>query len=890
MQDAGGGDANQAPGGLGAAAGRMAVPLMTSGQLVVAARHDNLPLQLTTFVGRERALVELGRLLASARLLTLTGPPGVGKTRLALQVAGEARDEFVDGVWLVELAPLADPALVPLAVAETVGVHEETGWPLLTKLTDALRSQQMLLVLDNCEHLIVACAALADTLLRACPHLVIVATSREALGIAGETAWPVPSLTVPVDNQSDGADDLTVMRQSEAAQLFAARAGAALPTFSLTDRNARAISRVCRRLDGIPLALELAAARVRVLSIDQLAARLDDAVVGGIDVGTSDRFRLLTGGSRAASPRQQTLRAAIDWSYALLSERERALLRRLSVFSGGWTLEAAERVCADDTLTTDEVFGLLLDLVDKSMVVAEPEGVEAHYHLLDTLRQYGAERLREADEEAAVRSRHLVWCAALAEDVAPRLHNGEQGRWLGRLEREHDNVRAALAWSLTGESGDATATSERAERGLQLAGALGWFWYLRGYLVEGGRWLGSVLAASPGQPTASRARALALAGLLSENQGDYRQAEALLRECLTLARQVGDAPGVARALTILGLVMRNVGHYQAAIELLGDGLATARACGDHWIEMVSLLWLGSVARYQGDVERATDLLDASLAISRTVGDEIIRLRILSHRGMVAHAQGQQRLATELLEESLTLARRVGSKWGAAVALTDLGIVASAGGDAARATLYCLDALTLFRDLGDRWGIARGLHTLGRLAVATGDVERATRLYVASALLREAIGAPPRLTERPDYERDLADVRARLGEAAFVAARTAGQAMSPEAAIAYALATERPAVTAATGAPSALVAATTAGGTVVDTPSPAQSTVLTRREVDVAALIARGLTNRQIAEQLVISEWTVDSHVRHILTKLDVRSRAQVATWAIKQGLINSRPS
>jgi DNA-binding CsgD family transcriptional regulator len=310
--------------------------------------------------------------------------------------------------------------------------------------------------------------------------------------------------------------------------------------------------------------------------------------------------------------------------------------------------------------------------------------------------------------------------------------------------------------------------------------------------------------------------------------------------------------------------------------------------------MVSLLWLGSVARYQGDGERATELLDASLAISRALGDEIIRLRILSHRGMVAHAEGQPGLATELLEESLTLARRVGSKWGTAVALTDLGIVASARGDAGQATSYCLDALTLLRDLGDRWGIARGLHTLGRLAVAVGDVERAARLYVASALLRESIGAPPRLTERPDYERDLSAARARLGEAAFAAACAAGEAMSPDAAIAYALATERPSGTPRTGAPSSHMASSSAGEPDVagqsGGSSPGQSTGLTRREIEVAALIARGLTNRQIAEQLVISEWTVDTHVRHILNKLAVRSRAQVATWAIRQGLTSSRPS
>ncbi len=843
------------------------------------APSHNLPLQLTTFVGREQALVELGHLLARSRLLTLTGPPGIGKTRLAVHIADEALDGFADGVWLVELASLADPSLVPQVVAEVLGVHEEPGRPLLATLTDAVRSRQLLLVLDNCEHLIVACAALADTLLRTCPHLVVLATSREGLGITGETAWPVTSLAVPADARVATPEDVAALRQSEAVQLFVERARAAVPSFTLTERNVGVVAQICHRLDGIPLALELAAARARVLSIDQLAARLDDAVVGRRDTSTSDRFRLLTGGSRVASPRQQTLRAAIEWSYALLSEQERVLLRRLSVFAGGWTLGAAESVCAGDGLDGDEVFGLLLDLVDKSLVVADPEGVEARYRLLETLRQYGTERLREAGEEAAVRNRHLAWCVMVTEEMARRIDGGEQSVWLGWLEWEHDNFRVALAWSLAESSRDALNAEERAEAGLRLAGALGWFWYLRGYLGEGRRWLGGVLAANAAEPTAPRARALTLAGLLAENQGEYRQAEALLREGLAQARQVDDAPGVARALTVLGLVARNVGQYEEATAFLEDGVEAARGCGERWIEMVSLLWLGSVARYQGNAQRATELLDASLAVSHALGDEIIRLRILSHRGMVAHAQGQDQRATGLLDESLALARRVGSKWGTAVALTDLGIVASAQGDADRATACCVDGLVLFRDLGDRWGIARVLHTLGRLAAAAGDVDRAARLYVASALLREAIGAPPRLAERPDYERDLAAARARLGEAAFTAARAAGQAMSPEAAIEYALAAGRPATNTVTS-PAAETVPVVAG----------PSTVLTRRELEVTALIAQGLTNRSIAEQLVISEWTVDSHVRHILAKLDFRSRAQVATWVIEQGLATLDPS
>jgi non-specific serine/threonine protein kinase len=341
-----------------------------------APRH-NLPLQLTSFVGREQALAEVGRLLATTRLLTLTGAPGVGKTRLALQLAGEGREAYADGVWLVELAPLADPALVPQAVATAVGVREQPGRRLVDTLADAVRGQELLLVLDNCEHLVEACATLADRLLRAGPRLRVLATSREALGIAGETTWWVAPLALPAAEPmaAAGSERLAALEANEAVQLFVERARAAQPAFALTERNAGAVGQVCRRLDGIPLALELAAVRVPALGVEQLAQRLDD------------RFRLLTGGRRTALPRQQTLRAAVDWSYTLLPEAERVLLRRLAVFAGGWTLAAAEGVCGGDGLEAVDVFPLLVDLVDKSLVVAEPEDAEPRYRLLETLRQ-----------------------------------------------------------------------------------------------------------------------------------------------------------------------------------------------------------------------------------------------------------------------------------------------------------------------------------------------------------------------------------------------------------------------------------------------------------------------------------------------------------------------
>ncbi|MBM3459804.1 MAG: tetratricopeptide repeat protein, partial [Armatimonadetes bacterium] len=561
----------------------------------------NLPQQVTSFIGREKEIAEVRRLFGTTRLLTLTGAGGCGKTRLALQAAADLLDGSGDagthgsGCWLVELAALADPGLVPRTAASALGLREEPGRPILQTLTDHLKGKHLLLFLDNCEHLLDACARLADTLLRSCPRVLLLATSREPLGIAGETAFRVPSLSVP---DPEGLRGATPERLSpyESVRLFIERARQVQPGFQVTNRSAPALASVCHRLDGIPLALELAAARVRSLTVEELNQRLDQ------------RFRLLTGGSRTALPRLQTLRALIDWSYDLLSAAEQALLCRLSVFAGGWTLDAAEQVCTGEGVEAWEVLDLLTGLADKSMVVAAEQEGATRYRLLETVRQYGQDRLRERDEEAAWRDRHLAHYLALAEEAAPELTGREQAAWLVRLETEHDNLRAALEWS--GETGGG------AESGVRLAGALWRFWEMHGHFTEGREWLARVLDAGAGTAPVVRAEALNGAGNLANDQGDYAAARAFHQESLAIRRGLGDRRGIAGSLNNLGNVACDQSDYGAARALLEESLAIKRELGDQRGIAGSLGNLGRTVVEQGDYAAARALQEESLAIGR----------------------------------------------------------------------------------------------------------------------------------------------------------------------------------------------------------------------------------------------------------------------------------
>jgi predicted ATPase/two-component SAPR family response regulator len=685
----------------------------------------NLPLQLTSFIGRERETVEVGKLLADQRLLTLTGPGGCGKTRLALKVADDLVGRFADGVWLVELASLSDPGLAAQTVAFVLGVREQPGRPITDTLSDHLQPKKMLLVLDNCEHLVDACARLTEALLRACPNLRILATSREALGIPGETGWLVPSLSLPDPHYLPPVEELL---RYEAVRLFVERAASVLPAFEPTEENAAAVVRVCRGLDGIPLAIELAAARVKVLSVEQIAKRLDD------------RFRLLAAGSRTALPRQRTLRAAIDWSHELLSDKERVLFRRLAVFAGGFTLGAAEAVCVGEDLEEDEVLDLLAHLVDKSLVVVQERGGEAGYRLLETVRQYGWAKLKESGEAEVVRRGHASFFLARAEEaepkIEPNINIADRRPWLERLEIEHDNLRAALRWALESSP----------ETGLRLAGALYWLWYHRGYLSEGRGWFERALAEAPVARTAARAKALYYAGYLAWAQGDHPAARSRLEESVEIWRELGGGQGdLAHALWILGL------------------------------EMLT----------RGEPAVARSLAEESVQIFRTIGDEFGLSISLANLGAIVLNQGDHALASSVLEESVAISREVGDDWMLSLPLRILGVAAFRRGDHDRAVALIKESLALLRELGDKLYTSRGLECLAAVVSIQGDYGRAARLFGAGEALREAIGASV-LFYLVDYDRAVAAARDALGEEALATAWAQGREMTLDQAVAYAL--------------------------------------------------------------------------------------------------------
>jgi len=683
-----------------------------------AAPPTNLTPPLTRFVGRARELQRLQRLLQPAaadgqdgapRLITLTGSGGVGKTRLAQHAALNLLTHFPNGIWLVELAPLTDPERVPQAVAAALGVREERDRPLFTALTDYLREKQVLLLLDNCEHLIDACAQLAEQLLRACPHLQLLATSREALGIEGEAAVRVPSLSLPGPAGAPPDD-------SEAVQLFVDRAAAALPGFALTAENAGPITQICRRLDGIALAIELAAARVKLLSVDQIAARLDDA------------FRLLTGGSRTALPRQQTLRATMDWSHQLLADAERVLLRRLAVFMGGWTLEAAEAVATDPPagpgpapLCKDDVLDLLTQLVNKSLVVVERErGPEARYQLLETIRQYAREKLREAGEAEvrAVRDRHLAYHLALAEQAEREFASPRQMFWLGRLDDEAGNLRLAFEWAL---DQDVTAA-------LRLASALWIFWTVTADWGRGRAWLTTALAQAQTVAPAIRAPALARAAAVTLGQGDVRAAEALLAESEALARASGDNATLALTLVLQAdAISWARSEYARAEALAQESLALFQALGPdyRWGQAQALEHLAYAAGSRNDNDLAVARCEASLALRRAMGDSIGVAEALSVLAMYALGRGDRDRSLALVEESLALKRKLADKRGLATLLQRLGFWFQT--DYARARPWLEEALALSRDLGHRLGLTYALRNLALIELLHGDLDRTARL-------------------------------------------------------------------------------------------------------------------------------------------------------------------
>ena len=735
---------------------------------------NNLPQQVTSFIGREAQVAEIKALLGKTRLLTLTGAGGSGKSRLSLQVAADLLDGEGDGVWLVELAALSDSALVPQAVADVLGVKEQAGKTIGQSLVEWLKPKRLLLVLDNCEHLVAACASLTADLMRNCPHVHILASSREPLNVAGEQTYRVPSLSLPDPKQAQTVESVS---QFEAVRLFIERAQAVQPSFAVTNGNVPALAQVCFRLDGIPLAIELAAARMRSLSTEEINARLDN------------RFRLLTGGSRVALPHQQTLRALIDWSYDLLTETEKVLLSRLSVFAGGWTLAAAEGVCAGEPVEDFEVLDLLTALVDKSLVVAETEEDATRYRLLETLRQYAGDRLAESGEAEAVRGRSASWFLAFSEEAEPQLAGPEQGAWLSRLEAEHDNLRASLAWEEQSAAG--------AEAGLRLSGSLWRFWQMRGHLSEGRQWLDRALArtkqgpdgAPGGEAATARGNALHGAGLLAGKQGDLDLARRLFEEMLTLYRHLGDQEGISYSLYSLGNVALEQSDYAAARRLFKETLALFRQLGDQEGIALSLSNLGRMAWLQGDNAVAQALGQESLTIRRQLGDKYSIADILTILGFVATDQGDYAVARALIEESLTIRRQLGDQTGITNSLFCLGRVAFDQGDHAMARRLFEESLTLSRQLGNQPGIADSLN--GHAFTADGQSQwgRAARLGGAAFALRESLGIPLHPVGRKRFDKAMASAREAVGEETFAAAWDAGRAMTVEQAVEYALAVE-----------------------------------------------------------------------------------------------------
>lgn len=715
---------------------------------------NNLPVQLTRFIGREKEVEQIKKRLENNRLVTLTGSGGIGKTRLSIRVASELLDEYPNGAWLVELAPIADPEWVARAFCAVLDIAIQGNASPLTVLTEYLHSKKLLLVVDNCEHLIDTCAQLCDSLLLACPDLRILASSREALGIDGENSYRVPSLSLP-----DPKSGWAAIEGSEAVKLFVGRANAVLPEFELTESNAFAITQICKRLDGIALAIELAASRVKLLRVEQIASRLDDA------------FRLLTGGSRTALPRQQTLRALIDWSYNLLSEQERTLLRRLSVFMGGWTLEAAEFVGEDA-----DMLDLLTHLVDKSLVVVDLEhGNEPRYYLLETIRQYGREKLSGSGEADSIRDRHLAYYLAFAVRAEPEVQGAEQLVWFDRLDAEIDNFRTALEWSLNGDE-------KRTERGLQMASSLWWFWYQRSYRDES-QWLKKTLEASQNSTDLVR-RANALVRLAWVRFFDEMPAN----EGLAIGQTLGSEGRESVALALLGKGAWAVyqADYAQAISLVEESLQLFRKIGNRWGICEALTWMGLSLIFQGDHQKAIAPLQESLALAQQTQDGNEIGFALWQLGRAAMARGDYSQATTFMKESLALYRELKLFGGVTFLLGDLGRASLGQGNYQQAAFHYREALTIYWDLGSKRYIAQGLEQLADVAMMCQQYTRAARLLGAAEAIRQSIGAALFPFQREDYQRSLDVLRSQLDETALATHWAEGQTMNTKQAVEYAL--------------------------------------------------------------------------------------------------------
>ncbi len=798
-----------------------------------------MPIDLTTFVGRERELVELRQLAFTARMLTLIGAGGIGKTRLAIQLAHELeREPNTANVSLIELASLLDGSLVAQAVATTLDIRERPDQPIAETIRDALRDTRLVLLLDNCEHLASTCAELAEDLLRNCPGLRIIATSRQPLGVIGETCWRVPPLGLPMSHRGSGSDEIGA---SESVRLFVERARLVLPAFTLTDHNAPAVAEICRRLDGIPLAIELAAARTSALGVEQIRQRL------------ADRFRLLERPTARGDPRHRTLRATVAWSFDLLLPFEQVVFRRLAVFAGGWTLEAAEGVCADDQIAQAEVLNLLARLVDQSLVLVEGQETSARYGLLETLRQFAVEQLEGAGEASQVRDRHRDWYLGLAARADAQLNGPRQGDWLGVLQREHDNIRAALRWCLDSDS---------IEQALALAVACCYFWQIRGhqYRSEARRLLEEALAAADSVRASAiaRARALYWAGTFAGEQFDVEAAIVHLESSLTVWQSLDNDRGIAEAQLGLASVYRDVAEYDRAEALLQDSLQRSRGLDDRLKAARVLRVLGNVAVRRGDGDRALRLLTESLEMLHAMGESHLAGHVWDHLGEAERLRDQLDRALEAHTRGAELLEAAGCEEGVNTSLYLRARISQRRGQYAEATSLAGRSLRGYRQLGNRRDLPAALELVAE-CLGRGDADRAAQLFGAADALRETMRLPRPPSECASYDQGVASAREALGATIFEAVLMRGRALGSESAIDLAL--------------SCVVERSSVEGP------------LTPREVEVGRLVGRGLSNKEIASELNVSVRTAEAHVTNVLNKLGLRSRAQLAVWAAEHRLL-----
>ena len=804
----------------------------------------NLPAQVSSFVGREGELAALRALVGGSRLVTLTGAGGAGKTRLGLQVAAGLLDGTPDGVWFADLAPLRDPDLVAVTVADVLGVRQEPGRPVLDTMVEAVGQGHLLVVLDNCEHVIGACAKLADVLLRGCPNLALLATSREPLGISGEQVHRVPSMRTPADG-----DDAAAIRASEAVRLFEDRAAAQGVPLAWDEPAAVVAGRICRRLDGIPLAIELAAARLRVMPADELDARLDE------------RFAILTGGSRAAAPRQQTLRAMVDWSWELLTGAERAVLARLSTFAGGFGLAAAEAVAADPDVLAAEVVGHLGALVDKSLVQFDRTSAgPGRYRLLETVRQYAAAQL-DAQGPAAGTTRvaHRDYYLTLAEAAAPQLVGPDQAAWLDRLDAELGNLRAAIAFS---------QTQPDPGPGLQLAASLRVYWMVRGYAAEGADALRALLdLPAAREATLARARALATAAHLLQQTGGYAIAGDCCEEALVIAHAAGDDYLVADLLHVQAWLLVRQGQPGATLPLIEQGLELARRLGQPHLTARLLSARAFATNVEGDPAGAARDNAEALRLARQAGDRLQAGTLLSNLSDYELWTGDLDAARRHLAESLDIARELNARNNAVIGTFNLGVAEYLAGSPVSAEALFTESLDLARRMGMKRHTAYAL--LGLALAGRGGASQgwSARLHGAADQAFAVLGHVPQPLEARLADLDRQRLRAALGAQAFEAAYAAGRTLDPAQVLAAPARTDAPAAQPKTDV------------------SGEAMTVLTPRELDVLKLVAQGLSNSDIAKRLVVSEHTIHRHLANILRKLCLSSRAAAAAWAVRTGLV-----